>query len=55
MMEIYIIILNFKNEFHFWKKLIIRFVKVETDPRLWYFKSVALKVSLSVKPKKKSV
>jgi hypothetical protein len=39
------IISKFKNIFHFWKTLIIRFVNVETDPRLWYLKNVALKVS----------
>jgi len=33
MMEIYKISKNL-NEFHFWKKIMIRFVNVETDPRL---------------------
>jgi hypothetical protein len=28
------IISNFKNEFIFWKKIIIHFVNAETDPRL---------------------
>jgi hypothetical protein len=31
---IIIIISIFKNEFIFWKKIIIGFVNVETDPRL---------------------
>jgi hypothetical protein len=35
MMEIYIISKS-KNEFHFWKEKTIRFVNVETDPRLRY-------------------
>jgi len=34
MMEI-IIISKLKIEFIFWKKVIIHFVNVETDPRLW--------------------
>jgi hypothetical protein len=31
-----LIISNIKNKLVFWKKIIIRFVNVETDPSLWY-------------------
>jgi hypothetical protein len=33
------VILNFNNKLIFWKKIIIGFVNVETDPRLWYLNS----------------